>query len=193
MSGGVKEVLIKVITILLAITFLLPSNIFADKEQEEIDRETKDIKRIVKYITINKHNKVVFNRKKAVNDGVSATALEIGDSFMKYYGDISFIKDGNLIRKKKKKKWEVYGRYCGPGHSGPGKPIDRLDAACARHDKCYHDRGYHRCSCDEKLKRELSRMKLRGKARRIAWVMRAWLFIKTRRISKSGGWFSCRR
>lgn len=99
MSGGVKEVLIKVITILL----VLPSNIFADKEQEEIDRETKDIKRIVKYITINKHNKVVFNRKKAVNDGVSATALEIGDSFMKYYGDISFIKDGNLIRKKKKR------------------------------------------------------------------------------------------
>ena len=45
----------------------------------------------------------------------------------------------------------------------------------------------------KKFQKELRGMKLRGKARRIAWVMRAWLFIKTRRISKSGGWFSCRR
>ena len=64
MSVKVKEVLIKVITLLLAITFLLPSNIFADKGQEEIDRETKNIKTIVKYITTGKHNEAVFNREK---------------------------------------------------------------------------------------------------------------------------------
>jgi len=29
-----------------------------------------------------------------------------------------------------------YGRYCGWGRRGPGLPIDCLDAACAKHDKC---------------------------------------------------------
>ena len=109
---------------------------------------------------------------------------------MKYYGDIVNTENGSST--KKKKKWPIYGNYCGPGHSGPGKPIDRLDAACARHDDCYHRKGYHRCLCDKKFQKELRGMKLRGKARRITWVMRAWLFIKTRRISKSGRWFSCR-
>ena len=31
----------------------------------------------------------------------------------------------------------LYGRYCGPGNSGPGEPIDSLDEACYRHDKAY--------------------------------------------------------
>jgi len=31
----------------------------------------------------------------------------------------------------------LYGRYCGPGHSGPGQPIDAIDAACKRHDAAY--------------------------------------------------------
>lgn len=191
MSINVKEIAIKFIALVLAVAFLLPGNILANKEQKEIDQETRDIKTIVKYITIDKHNKAVFHKKKAIKEGVNKVALDIGDSFMKYYGDIVNTENGSST--KKKKKWPIYGNYCGPGHSGLGKPIDRLDAACARHDDCYHRKGYHRCLCDKKFQKELRGMKLRGKARRIAWVMRAWLFIKTRRISKSGGWFSCRR
>ena len=161
--------MIKTVAVVLAMIFLLPGHILADTEQREVDKETKDVERITKYIAVDKNKKAVFHRKKAVQDGVSKSALEIGDSFMKYYGYIA--DDGNGgFAKKKKGKWPIYGRYCGPGHSGPGKPIDRLDAACRGHDDCYRRRGGHRCSCDEKLKKQLRKItpRLRGKARGIA-------------------------
>lgn len=28
-------------------------------------------------------------------------------------------------------------RWCGPGCSGPGQPINAVDACCKQHDKCY--------------------------------------------------------
>ena len=46
---------------------------------------------------------------------------------------------------------EIYGNWCGPGHAGPGTPIDAVDEACCRHDQCYCDRGYFDCSCDRGL------------------------------------------
>jgi hypothetical protein len=46
---------------------------------------------------------------------------------------------------------EVYGNWCGPGHSGPGAPIDRVDQVCCRHDKCYSNRGSLDCSCNRDL------------------------------------------
>jgi Phospholipase A2 len=46
---------------------------------------------------------------------------------------------------------DVYGKWCGPGNSGPGAPIDRVDQVCCRHDKCYSNRGYFDCSCDRDL------------------------------------------
>gem|GEM_PF-6151157 len=30
-----------------------------------------------------------------------------------------------------------HGHYCGPGHTGTGKPTDALDAACLEHDQSY--------------------------------------------------------
>ena len=45
----------------------------------------------------------------------------------------------------------IYGRYCGPGHSGPGAPIDAVDAVCKTHDECYGRRGYLDCRCDRNL------------------------------------------
>lgn len=45
----------------------------------------------------------------------------------------------------------MYGRWCGPGCSGPGAPIDDVDACCQAHDQCYGRRGYFSCSCDREL------------------------------------------
>lgn len=45
----------------------------------------------------------------------------------------------------------IHGKYCGPGHSGPGDPDDTLDSLCQQHDKCYGDNGYFACSCDGQL------------------------------------------
>ncbi len=46
----------------------------------------------------------------------------------------------------------VYGNWCGPGHGGEsGPPIDPVDQVCCRHDKCYDQRGYFDCLCDQDL------------------------------------------
>lgn len=38
-------------------------------------------------------------------------------------------------------------RWCGPGCSGPGAPINDVDSCCYRHDRCL-DRGISPCRCD---------------------------------------------
>ncbi|TQR19387.1 phospholipase [Psychrobacillus vulpis] len=44
--------------------------------------------------------------------------------------------------------------YCGPGCSGPGAPINDVDAACKAHDECYSKRG-NLCECDREFLRRL--------------------------------------
>ena len=44
--------------------------------------------------------------------------------------------------------------WCGPGCSGPGAPINRVDAACKAHDLCYR-RGLSHCQCDREFLRRL--------------------------------------
>ncbi|MFC5463468.1 phospholipase [Lederbergia graminis] len=38
-------------------------------------------------------------------------------------------------------------KWCGPGCSGPGAPINDVDACCYKHDKCLSS-GRSRCYCD---------------------------------------------
>ncbi|MEC0303410.1 phospholipase [Terribacillus saccharophilus] len=38
--------------------------------------------------------------------------------------------------------------WCGPGCSGPGAPVNKVDAACKQHDMCYRRHG-NRCECDQ--------------------------------------------
>ncbi|SER09910.1 phospholipase [Piscibacillus halophilus] len=45
-------------------------------------------------------------------------------------------------------------RYCGPGCSGPGAPINRVDAACRAHDQCYRS-NVPRARCDQEFMRRL--------------------------------------
>lgn len=39
-------------------------------------------------------------------------------------------------------------RYCGPGCTGPGKPVNVVDECCRQHDLCY-EMGYPKRYCDE--------------------------------------------
>lgn len=43
-------------------------------------------------------------------------------------------------------------RWCGPGCSGPGAPINDVDACCKRHDRCLR-MGRSRCECDQEFLR----------------------------------------
>ncbi|WP_308201945.1 phospholipase [Priestia megaterium] len=41
-------------------------------------------------------------------------------------------------------------KWCGPGCSGPGCPVNDVDCCCKYHDLCYEDYGSCR-SCDEQF------------------------------------------
>lgn len=55
-------------------------------------------------------------------------------------------------RKRERRGICVFPGYnwCGPGCSGPGAPINDVDAACKAHDECYRS-GRHRCECDREF------------------------------------------
>lgn len=47
-------------------------------------------------------------------------------------------------------------RYCGPGCSGPGTPVNQLDRICMEHDACY--RRQSKRVCDDIFLRQTSRI-----------------------------------
>lgn len=66
----------------------------------------------------------------------------------------------------------VYGKWCGPGCSGPGAPIDDVDACCQAHDLCYGRRGYSSCSCDRDLLNCIApKRNIRTPKGRAAWAI----------------------
>jgi hypothetical protein len=48
-------------------------------------------------------------------------------------------------------------KYCGPGCTGPGAPINAVDAACMAHDACYRLLGPC-CRCDQEFMYHLRRL-----------------------------------
>lgn len=84
--------------------------------------------------------KFFFNKQKALKSKVSTRTLRVGRIFNQ-------CASGTITQFK----LPIYGNWCGPGHGG-GKPVDRLDYCCMRHDLCY--KGYHgkgKCACDKAI------------------------------------------
>ncbi|MTH53536.1 phospholipase [Bacillus mangrovi] len=58
-----------------------------------------------------------------------------------------------MASKKRKTRCIFPGyKWCGPGCSGPGAPINQVDSCCMRHDKCL-DSGRSKCQCDREFLR----------------------------------------
>ncbi|WP_342577457.1 phospholipase [Psychrobacillus sp. FSL K6-2843] len=54
-------------------------------------------------------------------------------------------------RRKRKRSFCVPGyNWCGPGCSGPGAPVNEVDATCMMHDFCYES-GRSQCECDREF------------------------------------------
>lgn len=73
--------------------------------------------------------------------------------------------------------------WCGPGCSGPGVPINAVDAACKAHDLCYRKNG-NPCECDQEFLRRLERqINLRTEEGRHARILYNYLKLQS--------WFTC--
>lgn len=92
-------------------------------------------------------NPPMFDTDAALGDRASDFLIAIGES----YNDWQWAHSGARA------SFPYHERWCGPGHSGPGAPIDTLDTAYMHHDKCYAARGYNSCSCDRELVAEINR------------------------------------
>ncbi|MDQ0219737.1 phospholipase [Peribacillus cavernae] len=70
-------------------------------------------------------------------------------------------------------------RWCGPGCSGPGAPLNDVDACCQRHDRCLN-RGISPCRCDfEFMNCVRSKMNNHTKKGRQAALMYRAMKVKT--------------
>jgi len=63
-----------------------------------------------------------------------------------------FNSGGGVLQNRRRRNpfsWCIFPgyRWCGPGCSGPGAPINDVDACCQRHDRCL-SRGISPCQCD---------------------------------------------
>lgn len=92
-----------------------------------------------------------FDHERAVRDGIPEKIIQSGD----YFNLMSRAYSQSNKAEMSGLSLPVWGRYCGPGHSGPGAPIDLLDTACMHHDQCY-GRG-HDCPCNKALIIEIYR------------------------------------
>lgn len=99
---------------------------------------------------VNDGHRTYFDSERAIADGASEELIKVGD-FINLY---SFAMQSD---KNDRISLPLWGNWCGPGHSGPRAPQDLLDTACMHHDKCYGNKGYFNCACDQALIDEINR------------------------------------
>lgn len=105
------------------------------------------------FTSIDSRGNGTFNEGAAIAAGASDYVLEVGREFNLLFGESEAVDRGWYDPST----WPRYGNWCGKGHSGPGAPVDAVDAACKNHDNCYARVGFGDCGCDRTLAAEVDR------------------------------------
>lgn len=156
----------------------LPTPHFTEVSQYQ--STTEDLaNQLLKYAVFNEHGDIIaFDADKARNENAPSMVIQGAEEFNKstallpHHGDLQGAKPGHSTA-----AWEFYGNWCGPGHSGPGAPIDLLDSRCKEHDLCYAAHGYFNKGCDwtlvSRLTMDIAQGKYRGAVLAKAIAIRA--------------------
>ncbi|MCG7231811.1 hypothetical protein QPX08_06415 [Corynebacterium propinquum] len=104
----------------------------------------KSMDALMQFVEQNDKGTNTFIADTALHAGASEYILRAGEEFNRIAADYD---KANTSQARS----FGYGNWCGPGHSGPGAPINTLDRICMNHDKCYARKGYFACSCDRQL------------------------------------------
>ena len=182
MKNGKMKIMAFVVSwvLFLSIIVQLPVSgiIYASKQKPNdysmlSKKDITSFKKAEKFIFV-KNGVVKFDIKKAKKKKLDRKNLNIGKTINKISETMELYKkysNGSLSKKNEMRRgMKVWGRYCGPGHSGPGKPKDLLDSLCKKHDKCYSKKGYFACSCDRALMKSIltNLKRMKGKQRKVA-------------------------
>lgn len=147
---------------------------------------------------------VIYERDAAIKDELSKEQLNFADQVYAFglsqsneYEKITIkgTRKSVAVAQKKAVAFPLYGNWCGPNY-GSGAPINLLDKGCKNHDICYGNKSRHKCSCDKTFLSYINKnyKKMTGVKQKImAKVIKTWLQIKTRNVTKKGGNFSCRK
>lgn len=187
-----KGFLNKIMCLFLMIVFLLPTgtivNAFStsvDINRYEMDEEQLTMQKYI--ITVNGH--VKFDREMAIKENVNEDIITAGDIFNSLISAEYNYDSGEV---QAQASIPIWGNWCGPGY-GSGPPIDLLDYGCRDHDRCYGDRGYHKCSCDDDMLKYIidNKDRMTGGQKQAANAIEAWLRIKLNNPGETGGNLSC--
>ena len=134
----------KFIAIVLLFIIALPTFSFATTTNSDLSQcSLNDVDSILdKYTIINTDGSFYFDLESAKKDNNPEYIYEIGDLLNQLSNE------SKLSVRTRALKLPIYGNWCGPGHSGPADPIDKLDERCQFHDQCYAIEGYFSCTCD---------------------------------------------
>ena len=122
------------------ITDTKPANVLRPALEPSGVTENSDLDssvEVTRKFVVEKNGVKTFDESAAKKAGASKFLLEVGQNFNEM-SDHANSTDELMY----------HGNWCGPGRSGPGAPIDTMDAICKKHDECYGARGYFACSCD---------------------------------------------
>lgn len=115
---------------------------------------------LLEYAVLDQDGNIVsFDVSAAQQENASATVIESAQEFNsspEAYAVTTFADSTSLETNAQRVGFPVHGRWCGPGHSGPGAPVDLLDSRCRTHDLCYAANGYFNKSCDRTLVAQLT-------------------------------------
>lgn len=204
--GITRHMLQKSIATILVMVFVFtPAHIVVNAiTGDDIKQVEEDVQAIEKYFIVEENGNVLYNRDVAIEDGISTEMLDFADQVYAFGMSQSNESEKIVVIGQKKSvaaaeskatAFPIYGNWCGPNY-GSGKPIDLLDKGCKNHDLCYKDKGRHRCSCDKTFLSYINSNydKMTGtKQKAMAKVIKTWLQIKTKNVTKKGGNFSCRK
>lgn len=97
------------------------------------------------YLFLNQKGQYEVNYKKIQDDNLTVDHI---NEIKEYTGTKNLMSENGQPSLERAKRIMFHGNYCGKGNNG-GKPKDKLDAACKRHDECYARYGWGKCKCDK--------------------------------------------
>lgn len=136
------------VSLALLATLSLPASALSSNAVYSYSQDEALANELLNYANLDANGNILgFDANRAKLNGASEIVINAANSYNTQSPSAGFRLNGASTQVS----FPVHGNWCGPGHSGPGTPIDLLDTRCQTHDRCYAKNGYFNKSCDRTL------------------------------------------